>query len=107
MEMFEQKQWLSWLIRIRVIIITFLLGIQLVIQQVEPVQNLTVVRVPMRYFLAVLVFWYLLDLIFHILLQTNADHGLQAYLQIVLDTTMASLSEVEKVVRGGGARVDR
>ena len=91
MEMFEQKQWLSWLIRIRVIIITFLLGIQLVIQQVEPVQNLTVVRVPMRYFLAALVFWYLLGLIFHILLQTNADHGLQAYLQIVLDTTMATL----------------
>ena len=91
MEMFEQKQWLPWLIRIRLIIITFLLGIQLVIQQVEPVQNLTVVRVPMRYFLAVLVFWYLLDLIFHILLQTNADHGLQAYLQIVLDTTMATL----------------
>ncbi len=91
MEMFEQKQWLPWLIRVRVIIITFLLGIQLVIQQVEQVQNLTVVRVPMRYFLAVLVFWYLLDLIFHILLQTNADHGLQAYLQIVLDTTMATL----------------
>jgi two-component system sensor histidine kinase PilS (NtrC family) len=91
MEMLEQKQWLSWLIRIRLIIITFLLGIQLVIQQVEPVQNLTVVRVPMRYFLAVLVFWYLLDLIFHILLQTNADHGLQAYLQIVLDTAMATL----------------
>jgi len=47
--------------------------------------------VPMRYFLAVVVFWYLLDLIFHILLKINADRRLQAYLQMALDSTMVSL----------------
>jgi two-component system sensor histidine kinase PilS (NtrC family) len=91
MEMLDQRQWLSWLIRVRLIIVSFLLGIQLVIQQVEPFRDLTFVRVPMRYFLAVVVFWYLLDLIFHILLKINADHRLQAYLQLALDSVMVSL----------------
>lgn len=91
MDMFDQKQWLSWLIRIRLIIITFLLGLQLIIQQVEPLKRLTVIRVPMGYFLAVLAFWYLLDLLFHLLLQTNADLRLQACLQITLDSAMVTL----------------
>ncbi|MBI3933491.1 MAG: PAS domain-containing protein [Acidobacteria bacterium] len=91
MEMLNRRQWLSWLIRVRLVIITFLLGIQLVIQQVEGFQNLTIVRVPMKYFLAVVVFWYLLDLIYAILLKFNADDYLQAYLQIILDATMVTL----------------
>ena len=91
MEMLDRKQWLSWLIRMRVAIITFLLGIQLVIQQVQGVQTLTVVRVPFTYFLATLVFWYLLDIIFAFLLKSNADENLQAYLQMFLDATMVSL----------------
>jgi two-component system sensor histidine kinase PilS (NtrC family) len=89
--MLNRKQWLSWMIRVRVIIITFLLGIQMVIQQVEGFQNLTIVRVPMKYFLAVVVFWYLLDLIYAILLKISADEPLQAYLQMVLDATMVTL----------------
>jgi two-component system sensor histidine kinase PilS (NtrC family) len=91
MEMLDRKQWLSWLIRIRVVIITFLIFIQLVIQRVEGFQNLTVVRVPIIPFLAVLVFWYLLDLIFAFLLKSNADGHLQAHLQMFLDATMATL----------------
>ena len=91
MEMLNRKQWLSWMIRVRVILITFLLGIQMVIQQVEGFQSLTIVRVPMKYFLAVVVFWYLLDLIYAILLKISADEPLQAYLQMVLDATMVTL----------------
>ena len=91
MEMPDQRQWLSWLIRVRAVILTFLLGIQLIIQQVTQLQNLTAVQVPMKYFLAVLIFWYLLDLIFHILLKINADHRLQAYIQMLSDTLLASL----------------
>jgi two-component system sensor histidine kinase PilS (NtrC family) len=91
MEMVDRKQWLSWLIRVRIVIITFLLGIELTIQQVARLQNLTIVQVPMKYFLAVLVAWYVLDLIYHILLKINADHAAQSYLQIVLDICMVSL----------------
>ena len=91
MEIVDQRQWLSWLVRVRIVIITFLLGIQLVIQQVAPLQSLTIVQVPMKYFLAVIVFWYLLDLIYHMLLKINADTTAQSYVQIILDTTMVAL----------------
>jgi two-component system sensor histidine kinase PilS (NtrC family) len=37
------------------------------------------------------IFWYLLDLIYAILLNINADETLQAYLQMVLDATMVTL----------------
>ena len=90
MEMLGPREWLLWLIRVRIVIISFLLGIELMIQQVARMQDLTVVRVPMKYFLAVLVFWYLLDLIFHILLKLPVDPRIQAYVQMVLDVTMVS-----------------
>src|SRR5258706_16148335 len=91
MNMVNERQWLSWLIRVRIIIISSVLGVELIIQQVAKLQNLTTVQVPLKYFLAVLVFWYVLDLIYHILLKINADHGAQAYLQTILDITMVSL----------------
>jgi two-component system, NtrC family, sensor histidine kinase PilS len=91
MELLNRREWLSWLIRVRVVIITFLLGIQLVIQQVEGLQAMTVVRVPMKYFLAALVFWYLLDLIYAIVLKISTDDDLQSYLQMGFDATMVTL----------------
>ncbi len=91
MELLETRQWLSWLIRVRGIIVTFLLGIQLILQQVAQAQGLIVVQVPMKYFLATLVFWYLLDLIFHILYKIDVDHHLQAVLQMVFDSLMITL----------------
>ena len=90
-EMIGQRDWLLWLIRVRFVIISFLLGIELIIQEVAQAQNLRVVQVPMVYFLAVLVSWYLLDLIFHILLKLPVDPRIQAYLQVTLDITMVSL----------------
>jgi len=89
--MMDQRKWLSWLIRVRIVIITFLLGIELTIQQMARLQNLTVVQVPMKYFLAVLMFWYALDLIYHILLKINTDHTAQSYVQIILDISMVAL----------------
>src|SRR3990172_6665087 len=91
MDVMDQRQWLSWLVRVRIVIISFLLGIQLIIQEVAEQQRLIIVQVPMKYFLAVLIFWYLLDLIFHILLKIRSDHRLQAYVQMLLDITMVSL----------------
>jgi two-component system, NtrC family, sensor histidine kinase PilS len=91
MEMLQRRERLSWLIRVRVIIVTFLLGIQLVIQQFGGFQSLPVVHVPMKFFMAVVVFWYLLDLIFYILLKIDLDEKLQAYLQVTLDATMVTL----------------
>ena len=90
-ELIGQRDWLHWLIRVRFVIISFLLGIELIIQEVAQAQNLRIVQVPMVYFLAVLVSWYLLDLIFHILLKLPVDPRIQAYVQVTLDITMVSL----------------
>ncbi len=91
MDIGDQRQWLAWLIRVRIPFITSLLGIELTIQQVARFQNLNIAQVPMKYFLAVLVFWYLLDLIYHILMKINADLMVQSYVQIFLDISMVSL----------------
>ena len=91
MSMVDQREWVPWLIRVRLVIITFLLGIELTIQQVARTQHLAVAQVPMKYFLAVVIFWCLLDLIYHILLKINADHPLQSWVQIILDITMVAL----------------
>ena len=91
MDIGDQRQWLSWLIRVRIAFITLLLASELSIEQFARFYNLTVVQVPMKYFLAVLVFWCLLDWIYHILLKYNNDHLAQSYLQIGMDMTMVSL----------------
>jgi two-component system sensor histidine kinase PilS (NtrC family) len=91
METLGQREWLRWLVRVRFVIISFTLAIELITQEVAQAQNLRVVQVPMTYFLAGLVLWYLLDLIFYILLKLPVDARLQGYLQVALDITMVSL----------------
>ena len=91
MSVVDQREWVPWLIRVRLVIITFLLGIELTIQQVARTLHLAVAQVPMKYFLAVVIFWYLLDLIYHILLKINADHPVQSWVQIILDISMVAL----------------
>jgi two-component system sensor histidine kinase PilS (NtrC family) len=91
MEMLDPKQWLPWLIRVRFAIISFLLAIQLILHQAAQMQGLIVVQVPLPYFLSIIVFWYLLALIFQFLNKLKIDEHLQANLQMIADSLMASL----------------
>ena len=50
MEALNQRQWLLWLIRVRIVIITFLLGIQLAVEQ------LTQAQIPVRWFVFTVLF---------------------------------------------------
>ena len=34
--MFDERQWLAWLVKVRIIILTFLLGIELAIARLTP-----------------------------------------------------------------------
>src|SRR3974390_3449235 len=77
--------------RVRIVMIAFLLGIELSVQQYARLQNLTIVQVPMRLFLAVLALWCVLELAYTVLLKLNADYVFQSYLQVVLDIVMVSL----------------
>jgi two-component system sensor histidine kinase PilS (NtrC family) len=87
----DQRQWLSWLVRVRIPFIAITLAIELIYQQVARLQNLTIAPISMKYFLAALVFWCLLDVIYIILLRISSDFVIQSWLQVVGDILMVSL----------------
>lgn len=73
------SDWLSWLVKVRVLVITLLLGIELVIRQ------FTQSAFPVRYFVYLIVVWYALSVFYAILVRLALDPYLQAYVQIVVD----------------------
>jgi len=82
MEALNQKQWLLWLIRVRIVIITFLLGIQLAVVQLSQTQR------PVLWFVLAIVLWYSLTIFFSLLLKLSADYTMQSYVQIICDICM-------------------
>lgn len=80
----ELHDWLSWLIKVRILVITFLLGLELVIR------NFTPTSVPIKYFLSLIVFGYTLSILYAILQALGVDDYLQAYTQITLDLAMVT-----------------
>jgi two-component system sensor histidine kinase PilS (NtrC family) len=82
---FDERNWLTWLVRVRIFILTLLLGIELA------VAHLTPAALPMRLFIATILLWYSLSLFYVLLLSFWQEHRLQASLQIVTDVIMVSL----------------
>src|SRR5882762_5374001 len=82
---FDERNWLSWLVKVRILILTFLLGIQLAIAQLTPT------RLPMRLFLTTMLFWYTVSLFYILLLSLWKEHRLQASLQVLTDLILVSL----------------
>ncbi|MFQ5926337.1 MAG: nitrogen regulation protein NR(II) [Terriglobia bacterium] len=80
----ELHDWLSWLIKVRILVITFLLGLELVIR------NFTPTAVPIKYFLSLILFWYTLSILYAILQALGLDERLQAYTQIILDLALVT-----------------
>jgi two-component system sensor histidine kinase PilS (NtrC family) len=73
------RDWLSWLVKVRFILITFLLGIELVIRQLDPSP------VPVKYFVSLILIWYALSVFYAILQGLELDPYLQAYVQLGVD----------------------
>ena len=82
---FDERNWLGWLVKIRVIILTFLLGIELT------VARLTASPLPLRSFVATMLLWYSLSLFFILLLSFWEEQRVQAVLQVVTDLALVSL----------------
>jgi two-component system sensor histidine kinase PilS (NtrC family) len=80
----QVRDWLSWLVRVRVLVITFLLGIELVIRQFVPSP------VPIRYFLSLILLWYTLSVFYAILRGLELNPYLQAYVQLVVDLALVA-----------------
>jgi two-component system sensor histidine kinase PilS (NtrC family) len=82
---FDERNWLTWLVRVRIFILTLLLAIELAVAQFTPTP------VPMRLFISTILFWYSLSLFYVLLLQVWQEHRLQASLQVLTDLILVSL----------------
>jgi len=82
---FDERNWLGWLVKIRVIILTFLFGIELA------VVRLAESPLPLRAFVSTMLLWYALSLFFILLLSFWQEQRVQAVLQVVTDLVMVSV----------------
>ena len=81
---FNERTWLAWLSKVRIIVITFLLAIELVIVR------LTVTGVPERAFISLIALWYTISVFYVLLLPLWREEKLQARLQVVTDLLFAN-----------------
>jgi two-component system, NtrC family, sensor histidine kinase PilS len=82
---FDERSWLAWLVKVRVIIITFLVGIELAITRLTPTP------LPERLFIGVVLLWYTLAVFFILLLSFWREARTQSLLQLLSDLAMATL----------------
>lgn len=80
----QVRDWLSWLVKVRILVITLLLVIELFVREIAPWS------VPIKYFLSLILFWYTLSLFYAILQATELDPYLQAYVQLVVDLVVVT-----------------
>ncbi len=76
---FNERTWLAWLVKVRVIIITFLFAVEFLIVKVTP--N----NVPTRLFITVVLSWYAVSVFFIVLASIWQEYKLQAITQIFTD----------------------
>ncbi|MGH9565118.1 MAG: two-component system sensor histidine kinase NtrB [Candidatus Angelobacter sp.] len=76
---FNEGAWLAWLVKVRVIIISFLLAVELLIV------NFTTTNVPIHLFLTAVLVWYTVSVFFIVLASLWQDYKLQAITQIFTD----------------------
>ncbi len=82
---FDERNWLVWLVKVRIFILTLLLAIELAVAEFSPGP------LPMRLFLSTILFWYSLSLFYVLLLSFWQEHRIQAALQVVTDLFLVSL----------------
>jgi two-component system sensor histidine kinase PilS (NtrC family) len=82
---FDERNWLGWLVKIRIIILTFLLGIELI------VSRLAESPLPLRAFVSAMLLWYALSVFYALLHSFWDEQRVQAVLQVVTDLFLVSL----------------
>ena len=75
----QVRDWLSWLVKVRILVILFLLGIELVVRQFAPSP------VPIKYFLTLILLWIALALFYAILRVVELDPYVEGHLQLAVD----------------------
>src|SRR6201984_3636077 len=82
---FDERNWLGWLVKIRVIILTFVFGIELAVARLS--EN----PLPLRPFVSGMLLWFVLSLFYILLLSLSHEERVPAVLQVVTDLAMVSL----------------
>jgi two-component system sensor histidine kinase PilS (NtrC family) len=82
---FDERNWLAWLVKVRILILTFLFAIQLA------VAHLTPAPLPVRLFVSTILLWFVLSIFYALLLSFWQEHRLQASLQVLTDLVLVSL----------------
>ncbi len=82
---FENRVWLSWLVRVRILILTIILGIELAIAQ------FTTVSFPIRLFVGTILLAYGVSFLYLALLKIGNKLQLQSALQVISDLLFVSL----------------
>jgi two-component system, NtrC family, sensor histidine kinase PilS len=82
---FDERNWLAWLVRVRILILTFLLVIQLAVAHFTPA------LLPLRLFVSTVLVWYVFSLFYALLLSAWHEHRWQASLQVMTDLVLVSL----------------
>src|SRR5882724_9490576 len=82
---FDERNWLAWLVKIRILILTFLLGIELT------VARLADTAVPLRAFVSTMLLWYAMSLFYVLLLSFWDEQRVQALLQVLTDLALVTL----------------
>jgi two-component system, NtrC family, sensor histidine kinase PilS len=81
----DERNWLTWLVKVRMLILMVLLAIELAVMRFTPTP------LPVMPFLTGMVLWFVLSLFFLFLLTVWAETRLQAILQILSDLFMVTL----------------
>jgi len=83
--MFDQRQWLAWLVKVRILVLTCLLGIELAIAQLTPS------GFPLRLFVTIILLWYAISVFYILLLAFWQEYRIQSLLQVLTDLALVSL----------------
>ncbi len=81
----DERNWLTWLVKVRILILMVLLAIELAVIRLTPSP------LPIMPFLTGMVLWFVLSLFFLFLVSVWREHRLQAILQVLADLAMVTL----------------
>jgi len=81
----DERNWLTWLVKVRILILMVLLAIELAVIRLTPSP------LPLMPFLTGMVLWFVLSLFFLFLVSVWREHRLQAILQVLSDLAMVTL----------------
>jgi two-component system sensor histidine kinase PilS (NtrC family) len=82
---FDERNWLGWLVKIRILILTFLFGIELTVARMAQSP------LPLRSFISTMLLWYGLSLFYILLFSLWQEQRVQGVLQVVTDLAMVSM----------------